>query len=164
MLSGVLLTSMSAVTNSALRVLYLGLGVFFLGIGFVGIVLPLIPTIVPVLIAAFFFSKSSERFDRWLLKNRLFGGIVKDWRAGAGFTLRIKAIGIAAIITSFTISVVFIIDVTPIRIGLVALAIALVIYLARFPTKRLTPARAQGTKLLGGTPALASGRATTQDP
>ena len=40
-----------------------------------------------LLLAAFFFSKSSERFDDWLVRNRLFGKIVRDWRAGLGFTI-----------------------------------------------------------------------------
>lgn len=120
-----------------LRSFYLVLGIFFLALAFVGIAIPLIPTVGPVLLAAFFFSKSSERFDRWLVENRLFGGIVRDWRAGIGFTVRAKTIAIAAIIVTFTISVVFVIDNAVIRVGLVALALSLVVYISRLPTKRL---------------------------
>jgi uncharacterized membrane protein YbaN (DUF454 family) len=120
-----------------LRSFYLVLGIFFLALAFVGIAIPLIPTVGPVLLAAFFFSKSSERFDRWLVENRLFGGIVRDWRAGIGFTVRAKTIAIAAIIVTFTISVVFVIDNAIIRVGLVALALSLVVYISRLPTKRL---------------------------
>ncbi len=130
---------MTIVKSRALRSVYLILGIFFLGLAFVGIAMPLIPTVGPVLLAAFFFSKSSERFDQWLVQNRLFGGIVRDWRAGLGFTTRAKAIAIAAIIVTFTISVVFVIDLTVIRIGLIALALSLVVYIAQLPTKRLVP-------------------------
>ncbi len=133
---------MTVVKSRALRFLFRILGIFFLGLAFVGIAIPLIPTVGPVLLAAYFFSKSSERFDQWLLENRLFGGIVRDWRAGLGFTIRAKSIAIGAIIVTFTISVVFVIDITVIRVGLIALAIALVIYIAQLPTKRLVPAAA----------------------
>lgn len=133
---------MTVVKSRALRYLFLVLGIFFLGLAFVGIAIPLIPTVGPVLLAAYFFSKSSERFDQWLVENRLFGAIVRDWRAGLGFTIRAKSIAIGAIILTFTISVVFVIDITVIRVGLIALAIALVVYIAQLPTKRLVPAAA----------------------
>ena len=130
---------MSIVKSRVLRSLFLVLGFFFMGMAFVGVVVPLIPTVGPVLLAAFFFSKSSERFDHWLVNNRLFGGIVRDWRAGLGFTVRAKTIAIVAIIVTFTISVVFVIESTVVRVGLVLFASALVAYIARLPTKRAVP-------------------------
>lgn len=127
---------MSIVKNRALRSIFLVLGFFFLGMAFVGVVVPLIPTVGPVLLAAFFFSKSSERFDDWLVNNRLFGKIVRDWRAGLGFTIRAKTIAIIAIIATFTISVVFVVEPILIRIGLIVFAGALIVYIAQLPTKR----------------------------
>ena len=130
---------MPIVKSRVLRSLFLVLGFFFMGMAFVGVVVPLIPTVGPVLLAAFFFSKSSERFDHWLVNNRLFGGIVRDWRAGLGFTVRAKTMAIVAIIVTFTISVVFVIEPTVVRVGLVLFASALVAYIARLPTKRNVP-------------------------
>ncbi len=133
---------MTVVKSRLLRSLFLALGIFFLGLAFVGIAIPLIPTVGPVLLAAYFFSKSSERFDKWLVENRLFGGIVRDWRAGLGFSIRAKSIAIGAIILTFSISILFVIDITIIRLGLIALALSLVVYIAQLPTKRLVPAPA----------------------
>jgi len=130
---------MAVVKSRTLRILYIVLGSFFLGLAFVGVVLPIIPTVGPVLLAAFFFSRSSERFDQWLIDNRLFGGIVRDWRAGLGFTVRAKAIAIAAIAATFTISIVFVIDPAALRVAMIALAVALAIYIARLPTKQAEP-------------------------
>ena len=130
---------MSIAKSRVLRSTYLVLGFFFLGMAFIGVAMPLIPTVGPVLLAAFFFSRSSERFDHWLVNNRLFGGIVRDWRAGLGFTIRAKAIAIVAIIVTFTISVVFVVEPTPIRVGLVVFASALVLYIAQLPTKQIVP-------------------------
>lgn len=133
---------MSVVKSRALRFVFLVLGIFFVGVAFVGIAIPLIPTVGPVLLAAYFFSKSSERFDQWLVENRLFGGIVRDWRAGLGFTIKAKTIAIGAIIATFTISIVFVVDQTVFRAALFALAAVLVIYIAQLRTKRLIPAPA----------------------
>ena len=130
---------MSISKSRVLRSTFLVLGFFFLGMAFIGVAVPLIPTVGPVLLAAFFFSKSSERFDHWLVNNRLFGGIVRDWRAGLGFTIRAKMIAIVAIIVTFTISVVFVVEPTLIRVGLIVLASALVLYIAQLPTKRTVP-------------------------
>ncbi len=122
--------------SRAVRTLYLALGVLFLGLGIVGTAIPLIPTTGPVLLAAFFFSRSSERFDTWLVNHRLFGGIVRDWRAGRGFSPLAKTIAVAAILATFTITVGFAIHSTPARVLLVLLALALVGYILRLPTKR----------------------------
>ncbi len=127
------------VRSRTARVLLLGLGWIFVAIGFVGIVVPLIPTTSPILLAAFLFSMSSTRFDRWLSEHRLFGPIVRDWRAGNGFTLRLKVKAIVAIVVTFTITVTFAIEVTSVRILLVALALGLVTYIARLPTKQPEP-------------------------
>ena len=123
------------VKNRMLRVLLMGLGFAFVGIGFAGVFLPLIPTTGPILLAAFLFSMSSVRFDRWLTNHRIFGPIVRDWRAGRGFTMRLKMTAVIAIALTFTITVGFAIDNTTVRVLLIGLAIGLVVYILRLPTK-----------------------------
>ena len=127
---------MALVKNRALRVVLIGLGWVCVGIGFVGIVAPIIPTIDFVLIAAFLFSKSSTRFDSWLLNHRLFGPVVRDWRGGLGFSTRLKAISIIGIVATFTITLTFAITTTIGRTLMVILALALILYILRLPTKR----------------------------
>lgn len=114
----------------------MALGWLWLGIAFVGVVVPVIPTTGPVILAAFLFSKSSERFDDWLLNNRFFGQIVRDWRAGAGFTVRAKLIAVAAIMTTFTISVVFAVHSVAGRVLMIALGCAVAAYVVTRPTKQ----------------------------
>ena len=58
--------------------------------GIVGVFLPLLPTTPFVLLAAFCFSRGSERCERWLLEHRRFGPIVRDWRARRAVPLRAK--------------------------------------------------------------------------
>ena len=122
--------------NPVVRSVYLALGIVSLGVAFIGVVLPLIPTTGPVILAGFFFARSSDSFDRWLRNNRLFGGIVRDWRAGVGFTPRAKGIAVAAIITTFAVSVVIVIDSTAIRALLILLGISIATFVVTRPTKR----------------------------
>src|SRR3990170_1557620 len=125
------------VQNRWLRGIYVVLGFLLVGIGVIGTVLPGIPTTAPILLAAFLFSKSSQRFDDWMLNHKVFGPLVRDWRAGLGFTARAKAIALSAIAITFTITVGWAIDNLAVRIGLVLLALGISTYILRLPTKRL---------------------------
>jgi uncharacterized membrane protein YbaN (DUF454 family) len=135
---------MAPVKNRALRSIFLVLGWIWVGIAFIGIVAPIIPTTGPILLAAFFFSRSSERFDAWLLNNRFFGSIVRGWRNGEGFTGRAKAIAVTAIGISFAFTTYFALGSAhpAIRISMWMLALAIAGYVVTRPTKRRTPAPA----------------------
>ena len=121
-----------------MRVIFLVLGILSLSVAFVGAFLPLIPTTGPVILAAFFFARSSERFDQWLETNALFGGIVRDWRAGVGFSVRGKTVAVAAIATTFTISILFATDSLPVRLLLILLGLSIATFVVTRPTKRFT--------------------------
>jgi len=63
------------------RWVFIALGYVSLVLGFVGVFLPLLPTTPFVLLAAFFFSKGSERLHRWLINHPRFGSYLRDWEA-----------------------------------------------------------------------------------
>lgn len=126
---------MAKVKNRLARLLLMGCGWLMVGIGFIGLFVPLIPTTGPVLLAAFLFSLSSERFDNWLLSHRVFGPVVRDWRAGRGFTARLKATAVVAIVATFAITVGFVIRPLLVRGLLIALGAGLIIYILSLPTK-----------------------------
>ncbi len=62
------------------RFLYLGLGFASLALGAAGVVLPLLPTVPFVLLAAFFFARSSPRLEARLLDHPRFGPHIRAWR------------------------------------------------------------------------------------
>ena len=72
------------------RVLWLLAGGLALLTGIVGIFLPLLPTTPFVLLAAFCFSRGSQRCETWLLQHPRFGPMVRDWRASRAVPLRAK--------------------------------------------------------------------------
>tara|TARA_Y100000590_G_scaffold77997_1_gene86602 strand:+ start:20026 stop:20400 length:375 start_codon:yes stop_codon:yes gene_type:complete len=87
------------------RYFYLGIGFLFVGIAFIGVFVPGIPTTINVLVAAWAFSKSSNRFEKWLLQHKIFGPLIKDWQKYRGISriAKIKAI-IFIMITFLTTS------------------------------------------------------------
>ena len=72
------------------RVLWLLAGSLCMLAGIVGIFLPLLPTTPFVLLAAFCFSRGSQRWEAWLLQHPRFGPMVRDWRANRAVPLRAK--------------------------------------------------------------------------
>ena len=51
-----------------------------MALGTIGIFLPLLPTTIFLIIAAYAFARSSERLHNWLLSNKVFGPFIKDWQ------------------------------------------------------------------------------------
>ena len=45
------------------KILYILIGCISLGLGIIGVILPILPTVPFVLLAAFCFARSSERLD-----------------------------------------------------------------------------------------------------
>ncbi len=76
------------------RGLWVALGMLSLALGIVGIFLPVLPTTPFVLLAAWCFSRGSERFERWLLLHPRFGPMVRDWRANRAVPLRAKQLAL----------------------------------------------------------------------
>ncbi|WP_164661492.1 YbaN family protein [Tropicibacter sp. Alg240-R139] len=62
-----------------MRVVWVVLGVFCMALAMIGVVLPLLPTVPFLLLAAFCFARSSERLHDWLLSHQIFGPMIVDW-------------------------------------------------------------------------------------
>lgn len=70
--------------HPALRLLFIAGGLVAIGLGVVGYFVPGMPGTVFFLIATWFFAQSSPRFYNWVLNHRLFGPLIRDYRAGRG--------------------------------------------------------------------------------
>lgn len=84
--------------------IWLALGWVAVGIGGIGIVVPGLPTTVFMVFAAWCFSKSSPRFEQWLLDLPGVGQLIRDYRAGKGMPRRAKVTALAMITIAVTIS------------------------------------------------------------
>jgi hypothetical protein len=65
--------------NKIKKMLWMTAGFIFVGIAYIGVVTPGIPWSTPSLIAAYCFSKSSERFHSWIMNHKLFGPFISNW-------------------------------------------------------------------------------------
>ena len=79
------------------KMVFIAAGTLSVGLGVAGILLPLMPTTPFLLLAAFFYSRSSDRFYQWLITNRWFGDYIRDYREGRGIRRRHKITAITTL-------------------------------------------------------------------
>ncbi len=80
-------------------------GTLCVGLGLLGMFLPLLPTTVFLLMAAYCYSKSSDRFYNWLLTNRYCGKYISNYRSGRGISMRQKVSTIMILWASIGLSI-----------------------------------------------------------
>lgn len=127
--------------SATARAVYIVLGFVFLGIGIAGFYVPVLPGTVNLLIAAYFFSMSSERMFRWMMTNKAFGQQLRDYRAGLGIPRSIKFIAVASIVASVAFTVTVAIANPWGRTGMVLFGLAGVWFVLTRPTQEVELAR-----------------------
>lgn len=79
--------------------LYIALGWLFVAAGIVGVLLPLVPTTPFLLLASFFFLRSSPVLHERLLSNRWTGPFLLDWEHQRGVRWPVKILAIFVVST-----------------------------------------------------------------
>ena len=125
----------TTLVSRPLRIALLVAGFLCVGLAALGVVLPLLPTTPFLLIAAACFARSSPRFYRTLLGNRVFGPLIRDWREHRAIPLHAKIMAITAITIVLGSSIVFAVRHPALRVGLGAFGVGLCIWLWRRPTR-----------------------------
>ena len=64
-----------------MRIVYFSLGWVMVALGVIGLIMPLMPGAVFLIVAAWCFARSSPRFEAWLLEHPTFGKPLREWRA-----------------------------------------------------------------------------------
>lgn len=89
-----------------MRIIWIIGGLTSLGLAFVGVFLPLLPTVPFLLLAAFCFARSSEQLHHWLVTHPRFGPPIRDWRDHGGISVKGKRAATLSIAAVFGISLV----------------------------------------------------------
>jgi len=76
--------------KTSLNFLMAALGCLCVILGVVGIFLPLLPTTPFLLLAAWLFSRSSNRFHTWLMSHPKLGPFILAWQNGEGIERHIR--------------------------------------------------------------------------
>ncbi len=87
------------------RMLWNIAGLIFFATGVVGAFLPLLPTVVFMLLAAFCFARGSQRLHDWLMNHRQFGPAIHGWQRHGAIRRPAKRVAMVAIAFSFALSV-----------------------------------------------------------
>jgi uncharacterized membrane protein YbaN (DUF454 family) len=122
-------------SSRALRVVFLVLGWLCLALGVVGLFLPVMPGTVFILLAAFFFARSSQRVHDSIIRHPRLGPLVEDYQAGRGIPRPAKVLAVTMIIASFALSMVVFVKSLGGRTAMAATAAAIIWYIATRPTK-----------------------------
>ena len=72
------------------RITFVGLGCVSLALAVIGVVLPILPTVPFLALAAFCFAKSSDRLNNWLINTKFYQNNLADFKAGKGMTVKTK--------------------------------------------------------------------------
>ncbi|MCB1699791.1 MAG: YbaN family protein [Halioglobus sp.] len=86
---------------------YKPLGLFFLALGIAGVALPILPSTPFILLAAWFFARSSERWHRRLLDSELFGPMIRNWERERCISCRTKAVALVSMLIGGGASILF---------------------------------------------------------
>lgn len=72
------------------RISFVVLGCISLALAVLGVVLPILPTVPFLALAAFCFVKSSDRLNNWLINTKFYQNDLADFKAGKGMTVKTK--------------------------------------------------------------------------
>lgn len=128
--------------------LWAAAGFIAFGLGFLGAILPLIPTTPFILLAAFCFARSSEKLNEWFKGTKLYKLVFESYMQRRSMTLKAKLTLLAPISVLLAISFVLLESVPVMRVVVVAIWAAHLIYFGfAVKTERPEIARREGAEL-----------------
>ena len=119
-----------------MRFVYLASGLSFVAIGGVGVIVPGLPTTVFFIMAAWCFSRSSQRLERWVLNLPGIGPMIRDFRSGLGMPRKAKVAAISSIVIAVGISAGLLLDNLTLRLIVLAVGVIGVWYVGFYVQTR----------------------------
>lgn len=117
------------------RIIALILAYLFLGLALVGVVLPGLPTVPFLLLAAWFSAKGSDRLHRWLYAHPHLGKLLIDWEQQGAISRSSKVLAFLLLTLSWSI-MYYRTDSAVLMIFLAVLFISLMAFLISRPEPR----------------------------
>jgi uncharacterized membrane protein YbaN (DUF454 family) len=108
-----------------MKIIWFTLGSISLFLAFLGVLLPLLPTVPFLLVSAFFFAKSSERAHTWLVNHKLFGKMIRDWNERGAIDRKAKYFSTVSMLLVIVVSVLLDIKLIIVWIQVFVLSLAL---------------------------------------
>ena len=124
--------------NKSIRLLWIFLGSLSVGMGVIGIFVPGWPTTIFLIIASYFYIRSSEKLYMWLINNRLLGIYIKNYLSGKGMPLKAKLISIFIMWVFGLLSITIWIPATLLLVKIVVLLLLIIgtLFILRVKTSK----------------------------
>lgn len=119
--------------NRFKRVFYFVMGVVSVIMGIIGIFLPVWPTTIFIIVAAWFFVRSSEKYYQILIRNKMFGKMIRNYREYRGIESKARIKSLFMMYLTLGISMYFV-DILWVRLLLVAVGIGVTWHLIALKT------------------------------
>ena len=119
----------------AKKQLYTLLGFIFVALGALGIFLPVLPTTPFLLLAMWFFIRSSKRYLKWMLRNRYLSPYIYGYLSKKGMPVAVKRRTLIILWITIIVSAFVINSNIYIRIGLPIIAIFVTIHILYIKTR-----------------------------
>lgn len=121
--------------SRVVRALLVVAGTICVALGVVGIFVPVLPTTPFLLLAAACYARASERFYRWLLSNRTFGPMIREWRLHRSIPWRTKIVAIALMTLTIGISITLLARYPLAQVALAITGVIVAAWLYRVPSR-----------------------------
>jgi uncharacterized membrane protein YbaN (DUF454 family) len=89
-----------------------------------------------MLLAAACFARSSRRVHEWLLANRTFGPLIREWERHRTIPRRTKLTAIGLMSLTLAVSIVFFVEPRWLQAVLAVIGVLLAIWMYRIPSRR----------------------------
>lgn len=119
-----------------IKLLLIITGSVALSLAVIGVFLPILPTTPLVLVAAACYAKGSRRMYRWIVSNKYFGPVVRDWETTRSITYKAKLVSLLFMNTSIIISMIITRNNLFITALLLASAVMANFVIGRIPVKK----------------------------
>lgn len=118
-------------------------GYLLLGVGIAGFFIPGLPGTIFLILALACFKKGSPAMEQWMLANKQFGPILRDWDENGWISAKVKVISVSCILlfglgSLFSIKDVHLGSLTIPALGVIGLVLSLVVYGVWFILSRPT--------------------------
>jgi uncharacterized membrane protein YbaN (DUF454 family) len=119
--------------NRVTHALIFSAGWLSFSLGAIGVVLPVLPTTPFMILAAACFAKTSPRFHKWLLANKVFGPLIKNWQEERFIERRVKMRALAIIALTFIVSIM-VVSPMGLKVMLMVCWLVCTVSISRLPT------------------------------
>ncbi|MGZ9898626.1 YbaN family protein [Shewanella gaetbuli] len=114
------------------RGLFLLIGLTSVTLGTIGIVVPLLPTVPFILLAAYCFARSSDRLHNWLMTHPWFSEALNNWQTKRALSKKLKKRAMIMTTLSFVVSIM-IVPLVWVKVMLFSMLCGLLLFLWRIP-------------------------------